>query len=170
MAGVVAANTTVPAGNTVANTTTETNFATNYTIPANDCQPGRVYRITAQGVWGDASTAPTLNIRVKLGSTQIGSTGATSVTQTSQTNRTWRVEYAIVCQTTGGSGTVEGQGVFTRFNTNEQTSVLWGMTTTSAVTVNTTTSQTLQMSAQWGTADAANTITARQIIIEASGP
>lgn len=170
VAGVVFANTTVPAGNTVSNTTADTNFASNYSIPANDCQPGRVYRITAQGTWGDTTAAPTLNMKVKFGSTQVGATGAVSVSQVSQTARTWRLEYAFTCLTTGASGTVEGQGVFTRFHTNEQTSVLWGMTTTGAVTVNTTTAQTLQVSATFGTANAANTITMRQLIIEASGP
>ena len=170
VAGVVFANTTVPAGNTVANTITDTNFASNYSIPANDCQPGRVYRVTAQGTWGDTTTAPTLNIKVKFGSTQIGATGAVSVSQVSQTARTWRLEYAFTCLTAGASGTVEGQGVFTRFHTNEQTSVLWGMTSTAATTVNTTTAQTLQVSATWGTASAANTITMRQLIVEASGP
>ncbi len=170
VAGVVAVNTTVPAGNTVASTTTETNFATNYTIPANDCQPGRVYRITAHGVWGTGAAVPTLNMRVKLGNTVIGTTGAVSLTNMAQTDRTWRIDYSLVCQTAGVSGTAEGQGIFTRFYTNEQTSQLWGMTTTAPTTIDTTTSQTLQISAQFNQNAPGHTITARQIIVEASGP
>lgn len=168
-AGVVFANTSVPAGNTVANTVTETNFASNYSIPANDCQPGRVYKVTAQGVYGTTTTAPTLNIRVKLGTTALVATGAQTTT-ISMTNREWRVEFQFICISTGAAGTVEAGGAFTRF-TSAIASVLWEMSNTAVVpSINTTTAQTLQISAQFGTANAANTITMRQLIVEASGP
>ena len=168
VAGVVFANTTV--SNTINTTTTETNFNQNYSIPANDCQPGRVFRITAQGLWGDTSAAPNLTLRLKFGTTVIGATPTTAVTGVSQTNQSWRLEYQITCITAGSSGTVEGQGMVSMFSAAGATVSGRAMANTGTVTVNTTTAQTLQISAQWGTSNAANTITMRQLIVEESGP
>lgn len=168
VSGVVFANTTVPAA--VSNTTTETDFAQNYSIPANDCQPGRVFRITAQGVYSIPTlTNPGITIKVKAGSTVLGTTGSNTLGTSVLTNRQWRVEFQFICLTTGVSGTVEAGGTFTRF-TSATADALWEMSNTAPVTVDTTTAQTLQISAQWSAAAAANTITLRQLIVEESGP
>ncbi|MEK7600331.1 MAG: carbohydrate binding domain-containing protein [Patescibacteria group bacterium] len=170
MAGVVFANTSVPGGNTINTTTAETNFASNYTIPANDCQPGRVYKVTARGVWGQNADA-NVQIRVKMGTTVVGSTlNNNTAAGGTETNRLWTTDFNIICQTTGGSGTVEGQGIFGAFFDSDRVSAHWEMKNTGAVTIDTTTSQTLQMSIQWGTSHANNTFTLRQFIVEASGP
>ncbi len=165
VSGVLFANTTVPAA--VANTVTETTFAQSYTIPANDCQPGRLYRITAQGSYS-TTASPTMTFRLKLGSTNIAATNAI-VMGTTQTNRGWRVEGQFVCITTGSSGTIESQGAATV----GLTAITIGggdMVTTTRPTINTTTTQAVQLSVQWGTASASNTITLRQLIVEMSGP
>lgn len=168
VSGVVFANTTIQGGDTVANTTSETNFASNYSIPANDCQPGRVFRVTAQGLYSTAGTAPTLNMRVKFGTTVLVASG-TNTTSASAVSREWRLEFQLTCISTGVSGSVEAGGTFTRFSSTVA-SVLWELRNAATVTVDTTATQTLQISAQWSAASASNTITMRQLIIEESGP
>ena len=167
----VSANTSVPAGNTVANTITETSFASTYNIPANDCFPGRIYRVTARGVYGTTTTAPTLLIKLKTGSTLLAQTGAgTALTTTANmTNMQWQLRADVVCSTAGAAGTVEAQGLFERA-TSTTANAPWSMVNTAAITYNTTTAQTLQISAKWNTAKAANTITLRQLIVEAVSP
>jgi hypothetical protein len=162
--GVVFANTSLT-GNTFGNSAAENNFASNYSIPADDCQPGRVYRVTARGVYGTTAAPGTFTIRMKLGATVVATTGANTPTA-SLTNRGWETTFDITCITAGGSGTVEGQGV-TRLSTTAIAANIIDMENTATVTVNTTAAQTLQMSAQWATANAANTITLRQIVVEA---
>jgi fibronectin-binding autotransporter adhesin len=164
--GVVFANTSVPGGNTVANTTTETNFTSNYSIPANDCQPGKVYRVTAYGLYGTHSSSPQLNIRLKFGSTTIGQTGDIN-RNTSQTNETWHVSYTITCITAGASGTIEGQGDVILDGASSNAEQYNGMGNNATVTIDTTAAQTLQLSADWDTANASNTIILRQLIVEA---
>jgi hypothetical protein len=168
--GPVYANTS--AGTAVSNTTTETNLLSGYTIAANDCVPGRTYRVTAKGIYGTAGTAPTLNIKLKLGTTVLATTGATT-TKASTTNRQWMLSADVICITTGASGSVEAAGSFvytTAANAAASSDVHWEMANTATVTVDTTTAQALTISAQWGTANASNTITVRQLIIESSGP
>ncbi len=164
--GTIFANTSVPAA--VANTASDTNFATSYTIPANDCQPGRTYKIVAQGVWSDTGT-PSFLLRVKIGSTTINSGPNQAAPTTGSANQNWRLEYQIICITAGSSGTVEGQGQMTLFS-DSTTMVGRALTSTSTVTVDTTASHALQISAQWGAASSSNTVTMRQFIVDAGGP
>jgi hypothetical protein len=163
---LVSANTSVPGGNTVANTTTETNFASNYSLPANYCQPGRVIKITAQGIYSSTGS-PQLNIRVKLGSTVLAT--SQNMNPGAVSSHSWITYFQIICDTTGVSGTVEGQGVTTIFTGGASDSDN-EMQNTGTITVDTTTAQTVQMSSQWTVANAGNTITLRQLIIEGLGP
>jgi predicted nucleic acid-binding Zn ribbon protein len=166
--GLVSANTSVPVGNTVNNVAAETDFPTNYTLPANYCQPGRVIRITAAGVYGTSAGGNTVTLKLKFGSTIIGATGAVNP-GVGISNRGWRMDYQIICDTTGTSGTVEGQGAVFLFTTSSG-SVDLEMPNTGTVTINTTTTQQVQVATQWSIANAANTFTLRQLIIEGLGP
>lgn len=167
----VSANTSVPAGNTVgSNSTAEAIFASNYAIPANECRTGKVYRVSARGVYSTYNlTAPSLTLRIKFGSTNVLATGANATT-TNMANRQWTISADIVCQTAPSTtATVEGQGTVTRA-TAAATAVQWEMVSTAGVTVDTTAAQTLQVSAQFGAANAANTITLRQLIVQELSP
>lgn len=167
----VVANTTVPAGNTVANTATETSFTNTYNIAANDCIPGRVYNVVARGVYGTTTTAPTLLMKLKLGTTVLTQTGGGTALNTTanMTNQQWTLRADIICNTTGASGTVEAQGMFERATSNIANAP-WSMINTAPITVDTTTAQSLQISAKWNTANAANTITMRQFIVTVADP
>jgi hypothetical protein len=156
------------AAQTITNTAVETAFTTNYTIPANNCIPGRVYRVIARGTYTTTTTAPTLNVRVKAGTVILATTGALA-TSASAANRQWTLQADVVCQTAGVSGTVEAAGVFTRA-TSAILAASWEMRNTAPITLNTTVAQTLTVTTQFNTANAANTIRVSEMTIESLGP
>jgi hypothetical protein len=168
--GLVASNTSIPAGNTITAATSngsEILFSSNYAIPAGDCQPGKVYRVTARGQYStSAITSPTLTLAVKLGGTAIGTTG--NATSAGMSNRLWAINFNITCFTIGASGTVEGLGVHRRFTsvTNEADSEM----NTGTTTFDNSGSMTLQVGATWSSNAANNSVTLRQFIVESLGP
>jgi hypothetical protein len=166
--GLLFANTSIPGGNTFASSTAENNFASNYVLPANYCVPGRVIRVTAQGTYGNSSGGQ-LTLKVKFGTTVIGATPGTA-TPTPGPAREWRMDYQITCDTTGASGTVEGQGIFYFFSTSTGSTDVEMLNTAAVPSINTTTTQTLQLSAQFTVSNANNTVTLRQLIVEGLGP
>ena len=148
---------------TVANTTTETSLLSagrgSKTLPADTLKQGTVIRITLSGKLSDTGN-PTLNIRLKLGGTEVCSTGANNL-DTSVTDVDWRTELHFVCRSTGASGTVQGGGYFSHDNGSD-----FGMVNASTITVDTTAALDIDVTATWGTADAANTITCQEAPIE----
>lgn len=153
---------------TVANTTTETTLLGSgvggKTLATDFLVVGGGIRIRASGVYGTrAAAAGTLNLQFKLGTVVICATGAVTVTD-NQTNRLWSLECELTCRTVGSSGTVFGQGM-ARLFTNTGVTVL-EMSNTAVDTVNTTSANAVDLTATWGTADAANTITCTNLVIE----
>lgn len=146
---------------TVANTTTETTIVGSGTgtmvLPANFFLTGKTIRVRGYG-FHSSTASPTLNLKIKLGSTVICSTGAH--THHNASNGYFEFEAIITCRTTGGSGTVFAQGKF--FDATD----LVPMGTTAAVTVATTSSQTVGVTATWGTASASNTISCTNLTLE----
>lgn len=144
----------------VSNTTTETTIlgtaAGTKTLPANLFQTaGRTIRVTVRGTIANTGT-PTLDVKLKLGSTTIASLGATTLSAiTGTTNFVATVD--VTCRATGASGTVQANGIFTYFTAaGTPASIQFADTNT---TINTTVTQTLDVTATWGTASASNTIT-----------
>jgi hypothetical protein len=164
--GLVSTNITVPGGNTIASTAAETAFNTTTVLPANYCQPGRVIRLTASGVWGNTGS-PSILMKIKFGSTLLAQSSNASA-GTGVSNQAWRLEFQITCTTTGVSGTNESHGVIFWFN-SATSSADWSLVGNST-TFDTTAAQTLQMTAQWNASSASNTITLRQWIVEGFGP
>ncbi|HEY8999380.1 MAG TPA: hypothetical protein VIM53_03600 [Candidatus Saccharimonadales bacterium] len=158
----------LPSTDTVSNTTTETNFNETYTIPANDCVQGRVYRITANGTFADASSTPTLAIRFKLGSTNIAASTATAASSSANTF-TWTAQVDMTCTAAPAtSALIEADGLLQ----SSATGGAWFFSpiANQAASVNTTTTEAVHVSAQWGTAATTDTITLRQLVVEAMGP
>lgn len=145
--------------------TTATDFTENYTIPADACVPGRVFRITARGVYSSGLTGGNLIVSVIAGSTTLLS--STVSLGGSANNREWILSADVICQTAGASGTVEAAGTFTRF-TGAAASASTEMVNTSAVTLDTTAAQILKINSQ--ASQAGTSVTVRQVIIEALGP
>lgn len=162
-------NTSVPAGATVANTATQTNFSLYVDFAANSLTVGMVLKVTARGVYGtDAVVSGTLNLRLKMGTTVLCATG--DVTNTpALTDQGWSFEALVVITSIGAGGTVEAQGEG-RLSTALSTALMLSAANTAAVSVDTTATQKLQLSADWSDADADNTITLRQFLVEVQGP
>ncbi|MDB5178286.1 MAG: exported protein of unknown function [Patescibacteria group bacterium] len=159
-----------PAGDTVGNTTTATTFAESYSVPANDCIPGRVYRITAGGLWGDAATS-VFTLKVLWGATTVAVTDAgATLNYASQTAQYWHAQIMLTCFTNASAVTaIEATGqVF--FNANNVGQVMGIGTSVKGQAVTTNSSQTLKLQVTWANLSASNTITLRTYVVESMGP
>lgn len=151
----------------VSNTTTEGTIIgagtlSTLTLPANYFKAGRNVHIKVWGYMTNTGT-PTIRIKFKLGSTVIIDTAA--VTMVSITGSMyWVAEGIITCRTTGSSGTVFGQGEFNYYSTSTVKNNI-AVANTATSTINTTTTQVVDVTAQWGTANASNVITGTNCIV-----
>ncbi len=168
-----------PASDTVANTVTATTFNDKYSVPAGDCTPGRVYRITAGGVitFPSTSGSPANDISVKIlwGATTIGVTdsGASYPTTSANTNVPWYLKATITCYSTfsGGTTSAEVQGEFSLSSNATgpaQLSMIGNSSIGQTITVNS--AQNLALQWKWGTATSTRSITLRTFVVEALGP
>lgn len=171
-------NSSTAASSAVAATVTKTNFTggtnNSYTTLANDCQPGVVYNVTAQGVYSNSITASTLTFALTVDgtSTNLVASGAIP-TVASASNAGWGISAQIICDTTGTSGTVEVQGeAMVSSNTaSAGVSAATGLMANSTTqTLNTTTTHTLALAVTWGANTSGNTATMRQFIVQRLGP
>lgn len=159
---LVYANTTVPAGNTVTSTS-ETAFTSSYTIPAATLAAGDVVRVKLFGVYS-GTVLPSIRGKMKFGSTVLLDTTAISGLVTG-TNMGWWAEGLFVVQTAGASGAIESQG-FAEFGTAATTGLSVNTPNSAAITVDTTASQAVTVSIQWGVGGTAQTITLREMTVE----
>jgi concanavalin A-like lectin/glucanase superfamily protein/uncharacterized protein DUF2793/putative tail protein len=155
---------TVPSANTIANSSAETSFASQYNLTLAYLQAGVVLRIQARGTFStDASAAPTLRLKVKLGSALILDTGAVTTT-VAMTNRGWTIEGSMLVVVGGSSGQIEAQGLCT-IATGAATASIVHLVNTAKIATSLNSSKSLSITAQWGTADADNTITLRELLV-----
>lgn len=163
---LVYVNATVPAGNTVANTSSETFFTSSYTVLANSLAIGTVLRVKLFGIYSTGVVAPSLILRVYFGPTVLIASG-TLTTVAAITNDGWSAEGLFTVQGIGASGTIEAQGL-SEFSTASTAVLFVNMDNTAPITVNTTTNAALRASVQWGgTVNASDTITLREMTVEA---
>lgn len=152
---------------TVTNTTTETTLlgtgVGTKTLPANFFVAGKTIRIRVKGIKNDPGTH-TLRIKAKYGATVVLDTGVQNSKATTGSTE-FSVDTIITCRTTGASGTVMAQGEFIYFQ-DAITLYQNQMVNTAAITINTTTSNALDVTATWGTASATDTITGTNVTIE----
>lgn len=159
------------ADGTVANTATETSLigtgVGSRTLVTNFLSVGRTIRLRAFGRYStDAITAGNLNIRFKIGSTTIISTGDIAA-PLGVTNEYWQVDVTMIVRTTGGAGTVSAQSAFLHGDdsiTHDLRS--WEMISTSPVTLNTVAGGLVDLTADWSVADTDNTITCTDATLE----
>lgn len=163
---------------TVANTTTETTLfgaegSGSLSFPAGSLFLGRTIRICLSGFMSTILTAGTLNIQVKLGSTVICATGAAAAPW-SMSNDGWRFDAELTIrdtETDTGTGTIEGdtvfgQGLFSARDPAYTTAHGAFAVATAAVAVTLSSDLVLDVTATWDTADAGNTITCTNAIVE----
>jgi hypothetical protein len=93
----------------------------NYTpIAANDCRPGKIYKVTAGGIWTNATTGtllitPRFGLTVAAGITMGANINAQTVPGSAVTSNPWELEFNVICRTVGAPGvnsTVIGTGYF----------------------------------------------------------
>ena len=152
---------TQTADQTIANTTTETTlFGTGVgtlTLPANFWVVGKTIRIEIHGDFADTGN-PTAQIRVKLDAVELSDSTAITLSGLGGTEE-WETEVIITCRSVGGSGTVETV-VDWEYETTTGSSAIERLDIGGTLqTVNTTQSDTLDITFEWGAANALNTLT-----------
>ena len=166
--GVATALFTATAAATVASSTSETTLAGSgvgsLTLPANFFTVGKTIKLRAWGVYGTkASPVGTFTIRFKYGSTTLISLAPTLTV--SLTNQMWEAEFEVTCRSTGATGTVFPQGEVQLFtSTTASGFIVAGPTATT--TIDTTASSKIDITAQWATSNASNTITCNNFTAE----
>ncbi len=130
------------------------------TLPASFLSAGKSIKLHMLGVMSSTS-APTITLSVKVGSSILATTAAGA--SGNGTNNVFEIELVITCRTTGVSGTIFAQGFYTE---HYASGLIQDMPRTTAFTIDTTATNTLDVLAQWGTMAAGNTITATNFTIE----
>jgi len=141
----------IAASTAVTNTTTETAFDKAVTIPANTLKVGDVIRVRAQAIATLTNATDTLDLQLRLGTTDILATGAVDVAN----NDIGFIDADIVVRTVGASGTIVAAGHTALGVPGTVTAKpkLLGSTT-----LDTTADQSVNVSATWGAANAGNSV------------
>jgi hypothetical protein len=132
----------------VNNTTTETII---YTSPVGPARQGSAWELDLGGIFAHSATATTITIRVKLAGVTIG-TWVINTPASALSAKPWRLNAKLFTLTTGGSGNWKfiGTGLATIGTTDTPASLA------SINAVNTAVPQNIDVTAQWGAANAAN--------------
>lgn len=146
----------------IASTTDETAFSVTQDLSAGLYQPGRIFRLTASGVFSTTGT-PTLQFRVKIGTTTIVEFTAQAAPNNSS-SQPFLIQAEIITRSLGATGTVMGQGRLF-FGTS---AAVENVVNAAATTVNTTTEQTINVTADWSANSSSNTTTLKTLILELS--
>lgn len=167
-------------GTAIANTTTETIIFPNITIPANFLQDGRILRLTLYGKHSTTGT-PTLTFAARWGGvsgTVIAQSGA-MVCGSAVSNAMFKIELIIQVRSNGATGTVFATGdailgedaAATVGSATNASAVGFlgsaGVASPAAVTVDLTSDAALSITADWSAANASNTLTGNNYVLEA---
>lgn len=150
---------------TIANSTTETQL-TVATIPPNSMAVATTFQIKVSGIGSTAASAPTATWRVRIGTTTLNGNIAFTMGPTpaaSQTNQGVSLDLIVTIRTAGASGTMIGNGIALCdwCVLKSKASII-----TATAVVDTTVENIIELTFQWGTADAANTLTIHNTIIK----
>lgn len=143
----------------IANTAAETAFSLDHTIPAGFLTVGKVLKVHASGKLSDTGT-PNLTYRLKIGSATLITLGPIALT--GGTDDPFRLTAILVCTATGATGSVAAHDI---------DDTVAGVATDApkgSGTVDTTSANTLQITAEWDTADPGNTTTLELLMVEAT--
>lgn len=156
---------------TITNTTTETSLfvsgsSTLRTLGANLLVAGKILRIRGGGVFSTPVTASNFIIKVKLGATIIAQVTTSNLTS-SATNLGFMIDTTITCYTTGVSGSTQANG---NINYTGSSSVARGFddltNSGNSVTTDTTTTQIVDVTAQWDSATTSRILKITNLVIE----
>lgn len=155
---------------TVASTTSETTLlgagAGSATLAANQLVAGSTVRVVIYGYMGGVNTN-TVRFRAKIGANTVLDSGTLTMTATSA-NFPFRLDIPMTVRTTGAGGTAIGQFIWDAVSgTIAGTSTAYNISATG--TVDTTASNAVNVTIQWGTSSASNTITVTNLLIYLEG-
>ena len=145
----------------ITNTTTETSLINggvgSLTVPANGFTVGDSFRLDMGGVMS-AQNNNTITIRLKSGSVSFGDSGA--MVMPSITNQVWYLTTTFTVRSIGASGVASivalSQFHILKLASGTQQGFAWN--TVNSTTFDTTISNTLGITVQWGSANANNSI------------
>lgn len=154
----------VAASTAVTNTTTETEFSTSYTLPANILKVGSLLRIRYQGIATATNSTDTLTAKLYLGGkagTALQASDATDVAN----NNIFAGEYYLAVRTIGATGTFVGWGSYVKTLAASGTATMVvGISASTAV--DTTVSQKIAVAATWSVANAGNSCRLDYLTVE----
>jgi len=150
------------AGAAIVNTTTESTLLNGgvgtLSVPANGFQVGDSFVVNMGGTLS-ANNNEGLTIRIKSGSTILASTG--TVIMSGATNRKWILQATFVIRAIGAAGTaaIYTSGFFEYLKNASANLEFFNATSLNNTTFDTTSSNTLNITAQWSVASPNNSIT-----------
>lgn len=139
----------VAASAAVSNTVAETAFDKAVTIPANTLRPGDVIRVRAQVIATLTNVADTLDVQLRLGTTDVVATGAVDVAN----GDIGFIDFDITIRTIGAGGTMVGAGHTALGAPGTVTSKPKLLPSTA---IDTTVANSVNVSATWSAANAGN--------------
>lgn len=137
------------ASTAVTNTTTETKFDKSVTLPANTLKVGDVIKVRAQVIATSTNSTDTLDIQLRLNTTDVIATGAVDVAN----NDIAIIDFELVIRTVGASGTYVGAGYVSLGAAGTVTAKAQFKASTA---IDTTAAQEVNVSATWSVASASN--------------
>ena len=164
--------TNTTSGTAVTNSTTETSLfsgatassGSTLTLQGGISRAGVAYRIRAYGAFVTSGT-PTIRIKIKVGSSTVWD--STAATSPNNANGIFLLDNVIYVNSVGATGTVRTDGII------KLATLTAGVTTPTflagdagSVVIDFTGGQTIDITAQWGTASVGNIITLINTIIE----
>ena len=153
----------------ISNTTDETsqlgtgNTGDTKTIPANTAGAGDCYFIRLNGYISNTGT-PTGTLRIKLGSTDLVVSGPTTL-PAGLTNAFVETVFHMTIRSTGALGTIIGQGHTKLIVGALDTTYNRQLVMTAPATIDFTADQEIDVTYQWGTANASNILTITNAMI-----
>jgi hypothetical protein len=155
------------ANGAVANVTAERTITAagvgSLTIPARFLEVGTSIRILARGTWSNVAV-PTRRWRIKLGGTLVLDTLSNQMPK-DVTTEPWAMEAVLVSRTVGASGSVIGAGSVASISVHRDFDPATGV-----VAIDTTKALALDITCQWGTANAGNVVTCTHLLVWAEQP
>ena len=157
----------------ITNTVTETVFDQIFTYPSQSqrsVQPNILVRLKAYGIYSTGLLNLTLTLRARWGGIAgaiLCSSGVLALAP-SAANAGWSFDLALLIQAIGISGALEGQG-YGSFSAGLLSILPAHMPNASTFIIDTTSASDLVLTAQWGTAAAANQIQLRTCVVEVDG-
>ncbi len=161
-------------GTVIANSTTETILFPNITIPANFLTEGRTLRLTVRGKISNVVTTPgNITFRLRWGGvsgTILCQSAAVAMSATAFTDAIFAIYIEFTVRASGSSGSVLAIGEFASGNLSTVAPNYLGSagaTVPAAVTVDLTADTALAITAQFSIANASNSITGMNYLLEA---